>query len=254
MSRVPGDVTSANTPTTPLSWTASTCCWSGSARDGFASAGPVDVAKRTAPRLHRTNRSRRRLPDTCTMIPVLFGCRRVQRPGSGPRVSCTPRNEWPTTIPPVMKGSAHPALPPTCGPLSSGAVLGVTPRRHRRTAERVGWGARQAECTPLGHRPVLVRQPSRRQLPHATPPASPMRNAKPARRSRAPAPPLRASQSRAPDVTSPETADARRWHVPCPAGSQRRSGSAVRDCPRRCAGVVAPRGPSCSSGRRHSIR
>lgn len=56
LSRVSGDVTSANTPTAPVSWIASTCCWSGSACCGFAAAGPADAVRRTAARLVRTSR------------------------------------------------------------------------------------------------------------------------------------------------------------------------------------------------------
>ena len=80
LSRASSDVTSACTPTAPVSWIASTCRWSGSAGRGFAAAvGAVDAARTAVARLVRTSVPRRRLLNPCMTTPSLFRL----RPSSG---------------------------------------------------------------------------------------------------------------------------------------------------------------------------
>jgi hypothetical protein len=70
------------------------------------------VARRTAPRLLRTSRSRRRLPETCMMIPVLFGL-----------PACSALRLWPAVLPPEPVVDDHPTSDERIGPSGSSPTL-----------------------------------------------------------------------------------------------------------------------------------
>lgn len=124
--RVPGDVTSADTPTTPVSRIASTRRWSGSAWCGSAAAGgPPDVARRSAARPVRTSSRGRRLRNTCMRDPISALARGTSPPGFEGGAHPTGK-----------RGPAHPACPRRREALSSGPPRGLTRRRETELASR----------------------------------------------------------------------------------------------------------------------